>query len=334
MSILGLGLEIVLLFFVLHWARRASGAGLGNLSLALSAKKELLGVIGERLQYIQEHNLKFSGSVDMELTLYEVSKALSKFIEEQDILNTFREKMSSLSYHLDCMVIDEPQLEDYRDGHSSFKISIEGRRPKYFIVKKPLQIERVKLAVMASQLELFLKRSRLYAKIQELSITDSLTGVFVRRYFLERFEQEILRSRHNKLALSLLLIDVDNFKAFNDTYGHLTGDAVLKEIAVILLASLRQIDMCARYGGEEFCIMLPETNKEGALLVAERLRANIQEARIKVFNEELNCTISIGVAAFPDDDQQVNALLDKADKALYRAKMQGKNRASIFKKNA
>lgn len=326
MSILGLCLEIVSLLFILYWFRKTVAASLSNVSNAFLAKKELLEVIEERLQYVQEQNVKFAGSLDLELTLYEVTKALSKFIEEQDILTTFREKMCNLFHPLDCVIIDEAVAQNYRNGYSSFKINIESQKPKYFVVEKSGRIERVKIAVMVNQLELFLKRSKLYAEIQELSITDGLTGGFVRRYFLERFKQEVLRSKHNKLALSLLLIDVDNFKAFNDTYGHITGDAVLKEVVKILQSSLRQIDMCARYGGEEFCIMLPETNKEGALLVAERLRGNVEETKLKVFNEELKCTISIGVAAFPDDAQQINALLDKADKALYKAKIQGRNR--------
>ena len=119
---------------------------------------------------------------------------------------------------------------------------------------------------------------------------------------------------------------MDNFKTYNDTYGHITGDAILKEIAKILKYSLRQIDMCARYGGEELCILLPETDREGSLLVAQRLRLSVEEARIRVFNENIRCTVSIGVAGYPDDAQSPNGLIDQADKALYQAKAQGRNR--------
>ena len=122
---------------------------------------------------------------------------------------------------------------------------------------------------------------------------------------------------------------MDKFKNINDTYGHIVGDAVLKGIAGILSASLRSIDMCARFGGEEFCLMLPETTKEQAFAVSQRIRLKVQEARIKAFNENLTCTISIGLASYPDDAGQINALIDKADKALYRAKAQGRNRVCM-----
>lgn len=325
MFILAIFLEGILLLFLAYRFRKSSRAPSG-ISLAASAKQELLGVLEERLQYVQELNLRNARLSDMELTLYEVTKSLSKFIETEDVLSAFRETMNNLLHPSDCVIVDEELCGNYRGGYSLFKINIDGEKSKYFAIKESGQIERVKVAVMVNQLELFLKRSRLYAEIQKLSITDGLTACFVRRYFLERFKQEIQRSAHNSLSLSLLLIDVDNFKSFNDTYGHITGDAVLKEVVKILQSSLRQIDMCARYGGEEFCIMLPSTNKEGALLAAERLRANVQEAQIKAFNETLKCTISVGLAVFPDDGRQISGLLDKADKALYRAKAAGRNR--------
>lgn len=327
MFILGLFLEGVLFLFLAHRFRKSSRVPSG-ISLAASSKQELLGLLEERLQYVQELNVKHARLSDMELTLYEVTKSLSKFIDTQDVLNAFRETMHNLLHPSDCAIVDEELCGNYRGGYSLFKINTGGEKTKYFAIKDSKPIERVRVAIMVNQLELFLKRSRLYAEIQRLSITDGLTACFVRRYFLERLKQEIQRSEHNNLSLSLLLIDVDNFKSFNDTYGHITGDAVLKEVVKILQFSLRQIDMCARYGGEEFCIMLPSTNREGALLAAERLRANVQEARIKAFNETLKCTISVGLAVFPEDGRQISGLLDKADKALYRAKAGGRNRVS------
>lgn len=185
------------------------------------------------------------------------------------------------------------------------------------------------MTTLLSQLELFLKRSQLYREIQELSITDGLTGVYVRRYFLERLKEELSRANISGSTLSYILLDVDKFKNINDTYGHIVGDAVLKGIAGILSQSLRSIDMCARFGGEEFCLMLPETTKEQAFAVAERIRLRVEEAKIMAYNESLACTISIGIASYPDDAEQANALIDKADKALYRAKAQGRNRVCV-----
>lgn len=313
--------------FLVYRFRKFSRAPSG-LSLAASAKKELRGVLEERLQYIQELNLRHERSADLESALYEVTKSLSKFIETGDVLKAFKDTMNNLLHPSDCAIIDEEFCGDYRVSYGLFKINAGGEKAKYFAIKDSKAIERVKVAVMVNQLELFLKRSRLYDEIQKLSITDGLTGCFVRRYFLERLKQEIQRSAQNSLSLSLLLIDVDNFKSFNDTYGHITGDTVLKEVVKILQSSLRQIDMCARYGGEEFCIMLPATGRDGAVLAAERLRANVQDAQIKAFNEAIKCTISVGLAVFPDDGRQINSLIDKADKALYRAKDSGRNRVS------
>jgi diguanylate cyclase (GGDEF)-like protein len=302
-------------------------AKLYNITLAAEAKKDLRQIIEERLQYVQESNLKFSSSVELELTLYEVTKELSRFIEEADIVKTFNEKARGLFNFADCKVIEAKELKDYRErSYNSFRININTQGAKYFLVKGLSQGDRVRIGILVNQLELFLRRAKLYADIQKLSITDGLTQAYVRGYFMERLKQECARSKYNNLALSLLLIDVDNFKAINDTYGHISADALLRETVKVMVSGLRQIDMCARYGGEEFCIMLPQTDKEGACLAAERLRLAVEKTEFNIFNERLACTISIGVATFPADAKGVNALIAKADKALYKAKTQGKNR--------
>ncbi|OGX27022.1 MAG: hypothetical protein A3J51_02080 [Omnitrophica WOR_2 bacterium RIFCSPHIGHO2_02_FULL_45_21] len=329
MFVLGILAEIIAAFFILYAFRKNCAFSLDNLSLAAERKEELLGAMEDRIQYAQEDNIKLGLLVDSEIALYEVAKELSQSLEESDVLNAFKEKVSTIFGITDCSFIEKPSLEKKDNGYGMIKVSRGGRGLLYFMARDFDRINKAKMTILLAQLELFLKRSQLYHEIQELSITDGLTGVYVRRYFLERLKEELSRAKVSGSAISYILLDVDKFKNINDTYGHIVGDAVLKGIAGILSASLRSIDMCARFGGEEFCLMLPETTKEQAFAVSQRIRLKVQEARIKAFNENLTCTISIGLASYPDDAGQINALIDKADKALYRAKAQGRNRVCM-----
>lgn len=181
-------------------------------------------------------------------------------------------------------------------------------------------------SILSGQLALEIRKVKLYERIQELAITDGLTGVFVRRHFLERLHEEMTRSLRYSLNLSFLMLDIDHFKQQNDTHGHLVGDVVLKETAQILKANLREVDLLSRYGGEEFSIVLPDTDEEGALQVAERIRLAVEEYDFKAYEELLKITISIGVAVFPEDAANVQGLIDRADSALYQAKQKGRNR--------
>lgn len=183
-----------------------------------------------------------------------------------------------------------------------------------------------RLSVVAAQLALAIKKARLYQKVQELSIVDGLTGTFLRRHFLKQFEEELQRSRHHQLPLSFLMADIDHFKEYNDKYGHLVGDAVLKDVAHLLKEGVREIDLVGRYGGEEFSLLLAETSRESALPVAERLRLSVEKHQFKADDEVGKVTISIGLATFPEDARETESLLDKADQALYKAKQCGRNR--------
>ena len=181
-------------------------------------------------------------------------------------------------------------------------------------------------SILGGQLALEVRKVKLYERVQELAITDGLTGIFVRRHFLERLHEATTRSLCYSLKLSFLMVDIDHFKRQNDTHGHLVGDVILKETAQILKASLREIDLLCRYGGEEFSIVLPDTDREGALQVAERIRLAVEEYDFRAYEELLKITISVGVAIFPDNANSVQELIDCADSALYRAKQEGRNR--------
>lgn len=186
-----------------------------------------------------------------------------------------------------------------------------------------------KFAILANQLALEFERIFLYEEIQELAIRDSLTGVYVRRHFMERLEEEIERSRLHNLNMPLLLFDIDHFKELNDTHGHLVGDVILREFASIIKTSIREVDLLGRYGGEEFCLTLLETSKEDALRIGERIRLSIQEKAFRAYDEDIKITTSIGVALFPKDGRDSEGLIEAADKALYRAKEAGRNIVSI-----
>ena len=187
------------------------------------------------------------------------------------------------------------------------------------------------LRSFASYASIALERSTYYSlagQLKELSITDSLTGLFNRRYFEERFIEELHRSGRHGLSFSLAMIDIDDFKLFNDTEGHLAGDEVLKYIANSAKECLRVIDVIARFGGEEFAVIMPQTEKDEAFLVAERIRNTVKEqfpcARTAFPRDFI--TVSIGISTFPHDGKERKELIRHADKALYRAKMEGKDR--------
>lgn len=170
------------------------------------------------------------------------------------------------------------------------------------------------------------------ALLQHESITDGLTGVKNRRYFDQRLSEEIFHSKRYKLSLSLLLLDVDHFKKINDTYGHKIGDEVLKNLSLLVMATVRDSDIVARYGGEEVAIIAPSTSREEAELLAERLRNVIEKttmATIDATQEVVQATVSIGVCSLGLIVQDKDALIEEADRALYMAKSQGRNKVVL-----
>ena len=225
--------------------------------------------------------------------------------------------------------------------------------------------EEIALAsALAEQAAIAIERARLYKRVQEQAITDGLTGLFNHRYFYERLDQEVARARRYGTPVSLLMVDIDDFKAFNDRHGHLAGDSVLRQLAGVLRDELRQsLDIAARYGGEEFAIILPNTpmvpatdaqlemdlagklprlrggeeppppgHRGGAEEVAERIRRRISETAFIGHDAAAlsRITVSIGVAVFHNKAVSVEDLVSNADAALYKAKRGGKDRAESY----
>lgn len=179
------------------------------------------------------------------------------------------------------------------------------------------------IAVLASSA---LSNALLYEQTKELSIRDSLTGLFVRRYFYERLKEEHRRYLLNQRPVSLLMCDLDHFKGCNDAHGHAVGDLVLIHFAEVVKGLSENAVVAARYGGEEFAILLPETGKDEAVRLAEHLRKTIEDSPIDVRREKIVVTVSIGVASIPADTLDYEELVQKADQALYAAKREGRNR--------
>ena len=167
------------------------------------------------------------------------------------------------------------------------------------------------------------------AREQYLASVDILTGLLNRRVLFERFDAEIDRSRRYNTPLSLAMIDLDHFKAINDTFGHAAGDAVLGKVGDIIRACIRSSDIAGRYGGEELCVVLPQTDAEGAYALAESLRKLIEESVISIDGKTIAVTASIGVAALHADSKGAQQVLMAADEALYRAKRAGRNRTAL-----
>lgn len=185
--------------------------------------------------------------------------------------------------------------------------------------------------IMANQIAVSLENARMVKELERLAITDSLTGLYNKRYFYERIAEIMSRAERYEQELAVMMIDLDRFKKINDTYGHPAGDFVLREVSRTLRESLRKIDLLARFGGEEFVVVLDGSDAEKALDKAEELRERVSELRFETERGEFRIHISVGIALFPEDSRQHDELLGKADTALYHSKRSGRNRTSMFK---
>jgi len=189
----------------------------------------------------------------------------------------------------------------------------------YGYITKPLNTSEIRVVLeRAVERYAFVSTTAEKNYYAELAIIDGLTGLYNRRYFKGIVEHEFTRLRRSGACLSLMMIDIDNFKIYNDTKGHPAGDELLKKAAEVFKESVREEDVVCRYGGEEFVVMLPGTDKKGSELVAERIRVQI--------SLYVATTVSIGIATSPEDAPDSQSLLNKADAALYKAKQTGKNK--------
>ncbi len=220
--------------------------------------------------------------------------------------------------------------------------------------KKNLTTEEInRFSTLVNQAGVALENAQFYEKIQELTIHDELTGVYNYRYFYPKLREEIHLASRYRQPLSLAIVDIDDFKKYNDTNGHLAGDTALKQIAQILVQRMRKTDIVVRYGGEEFVLVFPVTNREGAKKILEDLRKEIanypfdklraEEPKPFLVDHDLSAgegekergkhfklTISAGISVYPYDAREARELVEAADKGLYKAKTNGKNQVVLF----
>jgi diguanylate cyclase (GGDEF)-like protein len=185
---------------------------------------------------------------------------------------------------------------------------------------------RTTLSVLANHLAVSLANAAAVRALEEMATTDGLTGCLNKRTFLDELEKKLRAAERFDRRLSLLVTDIDHFKSVNDTYGHATGDVVIKELGEILRRVKRETDIVARFGGEEFCVLCEETDADGAKHLAERVREELAETVFQTEIGRLSVTCSLGVATFPSDASSSSELFEIADKALYAAKHAGRNR--------
>ena len=228
---------------------------------------------------------------------------------------------------------DEPDLRLAVEGLlRQFRLDRENRTLLADLHQKAADLETMNGVLEAKVGERTRELAEANARLAQLAVTDGLTSLFNHRYFHERLALEVERSGRNGLPLALCMIDVDHFKRYNDRHGHPAGDEVLRQVGRLLSEGRRANDVCARYGGEEFAVVLVDTPKLVAAQVAEKLRARVEGTTFGIAggpgsHDEIR--VSIGVAAFPDDAGDPEALVRAADAALYRAKAAGRNRVVL-----
>ncbi len=224
---------------------------------------------------------------------------------------------------------DEERIKGTAAGADDFITKPYNRVELITRVKSLIRIKHLHYSLEQKYHELELVKE----KLKKLAVTDGLTGLFNYRAFKNQIHHEIVRSKRFNLPISLLMIDIDHFKRYNDTFGHPKGDKVLKHFAELLTVNLREVDTIARYGGEEFAIILPGTNKKASCIVAEKLRKLVEDYDFPLSDQlpDKKLTISIGIANFPDDVEDENDLILSADRALYKAKNNGRNRSETIK---
>ncbi|GAB4327126.1 MAG: hypothetical protein Kow0037_00440 [Calditrichia bacterium] len=243
---------------------------------------------------------------------------IKKPFQIKDVVKEFREIIPTLS-RLEINVVAPLFWEN--DIMGIFCLGPSVKEEEY----PPDTLEMI--GIVSNMLSVALHNAQNFQKVMEMSYTDGMTGLHNYRFFKLRLKEEIARARRNRSELSLLIMDVDFFKNYNDTLGHPAGDDVLRQVSKILQSMVRDNDIVARYGGEEFAIVLPATDKAGAIALGERIRQRVEEEQF--VKEEIQpngkLTISIGISTYPEDAIVLDDLIITADQALYYAKNNGRN---------
>jgi len=322
---------LFLLLFLFAWLSKVLSGSLQKKQIRLKEKEKELNGLSRENESIAGHNLALSKQADETIAMYDLTKEICRYLDEDKVVLAFKEQLGKYVKFDECKFIKNEAGLGQKSGYRILpvKISSEASPFGFLIVGGIEDSEKEKFDILAHQFILGIKKAFLYKQVQEMAITDTLTGVFTRRYFLERLKEEFDRSRKFEHCFSFLMLDIDCFKEYNDRFGHLVGDMILKEVTKTIKENIRQIDIMGRYGGEEFAICLTETGKSEATIIAERIREAVGTRNIPAYDEELRVTISIGIASFPADSVELEPLIENADRALYRAKESGRNKVCI-----
>ena len=293
--------------------------------------KDKYGNLFAENKKLKAANRNLQNTLDSTTALYDITEQICKSLDADKVFSNFRDEINKYIRVSDLRFLkgEKVDLSLYKDC-TIIPLNIQEELIGYLVADDLGVEDKERFYILSQQFLLGIKRAVLYKSVQELAIIDSLTNVFNRRHFLERFKEEIKRSRKFNYKFCCLMIDIDYFKDFNDRYGHIVGDAILRELSRTIQGNIRQIDLIGRYGGEEFSIILSETDKDAAQFAAERIRLAIQDKHIRVYDEELKITVSIGISTYPCDGKEIEKLIDKADSALYQAKQSGRNRVCTF----
>ncbi|MFH1691941.1 MAG: GGDEF domain-containing protein [Candidatus Omnitrophota bacterium] len=263
--------------------------------------------------------------------VYEAARDICTSLDEGKLVAKFKDDLKKLMNYQECQVVTGHDLDvPCEEDSLVIPLSAEGISIGFLVIRGVLKQDYPFLNILAVQLALGLRRAQLCRAIQEKAITDSLTGLYTKRYAFDRFDEEFSRSRQQRLQLAFLMVDIDDFKDCNDKYGHLVGDTVLCEVARRIKESIREVDMLARFGGEEFAVFIPNAVYKSVLAIAERIRSSVESLPIYAYDEVVRVTVSIGLSSYSSDIKEPSDLIDRADLALYQAKRTGKNKVCIL----
>lgn len=297
---------------------------------------------------LREHHYRVRAAINGRRALMAVRSCLPDLImldinmPEMDGYEVCRQ-LKADSYTADIPVIFISALDEVLDKVRAFEVGGADYVTKPFQfgevlvrIENHLKISRLQKEMERKNQELqqsYLQLERANRMLRSLSYLDALTGIANRRHFDETLEQEWRRAYRISTVLSLVMIDIDHFKLFNDTYGHQGGDECLKQVAMVLSNTLKRAgDLAARYGGEEFAVILPGTEVDGATSLAEEFRTRVEALQLEhKMSPSKIVTISVGIATtYPTESSSLDILIAAADRALYRSKHEGRNRVTIF----
>ncbi len=286
------------------------------------------------LEENKRKNAEAEKEANREVHLYEIVKDITKTLDEIEMFKIFKEKLQGYMKFEDCLFIDSNDLSKFKQvEYYLFPLRVENNIEGYLGINGYKEEDLEVFHILANQFALGMRRIKLYKAIEEIAIRDELTRAYVRKYVMDRFFESIIRASKYNMPLAFLMIDIDDFKKCNDIYGHLVGDAVLKEVASRIIKAAREIDLVGRYGGEEFCVILMDTDRDGAYRAGERICQIVSSSPIVAYNDTINITVSIGAASFPEDGNDPYSIIEAADRALYDAKASGKNKIMLFNNN-